>query len=109
MFAQKTSLQRVAVAQQQLRAFSTAEKVQKMEMTMRTPYKTLFEGFSSFENIFVHGVAGRIGIVNQTPSQIHLIPAGEIHVTDMSEGAGKKTTSQSGKFIHTGGWVFVHP
>ena len=26
----------------------------------------------------------------------------------MTEGAGKITTSESGEFIHTGGWLFVH-
>ena len=26
----------------------------------------------------------------------------------MAEGEGKITTSESGEFIHTGGWLFVH-
>ena len=26
----------------------------------------------------------------------------------MTEGAGKITKSESGEFIHTGGWLFVH-
>ena len=26
----------------------------------------------------------------------------------MSEGEGKTTTSETGDFIHTGGWLFVH-
>ena len=26
----------------------------------------------------------------------------------MAEGEGKTTTSETGDFIHTGGWLFVH-
>ena len=26
----------------------------------------------------------------------------------MSNGEGKLTTSETGEFIHTGGWLFVH-
>ncbi len=26
----------------------------------------------------------------------------------MSAGEGKETTSETGEFVHTGGWLFVH-
>ena len=36
------------------------------------------------------------------------MPPGLIKVASMVEGDGKKTQSDSGEFIHTGGWLFVH-
>ena len=38
-----------------------------------------------------------------------LLPPGQIWVAGMAaEGAGKVTKSETGKFMHTGAWVFVH-
>ena len=36
------------------------------------------------------------------------MPPGQFKVAGMAEGEGKITTSESGEFIHTGGWLFVH-
>ena len=36
------------------------------------------------------------------------MPPGQIKVAHMMEGPGKITKSDSGEFIHTGGWLFVH-
>ena len=110
MFAQRsTHFKRMAMVQNQMRFFGVAAKLPKMELTVRTPYKTFFNKFATFDTVFVDGVKGRIALVNGMPAQIHLIPAGQLTVSDIGEGPGKQTESTSGKFIHTGGWVFVHP
>ena len=36
------------------------------------------------------------------------MPPGQIKLAAMTEGEGKKTQSDSGEFIHSGGWLFVH-
>ena len=48
MFANKSLFSRVAMTQYQMRFFGVAPKLQKMELTMRTPYKTLFKDFAGF-------------------------------------------------------------
>ena len=38
-----------------------------------------------------------------------MLPPGEIRVAHMDHvGEGKITKSESGEFLHTGGWLFVH-
>ena len=100
---------RLAMAQYQMRFFGVTTKLEKMAMTMRTPYKTLFNRFTGFDHVYVPTPDGRACILNKGLPAVHLIPAGEIQVMGMQEGEGKQNTSTSGVFIHTGGWVFVHP
>ena len=45
---------------------------------------------------------------NKTIPRVYLLPPGQIKVASMSNGEGKLSTSDSGEFIHTGGWLFVH-
>ena len=109
MFAQKTAFSRLAMARTQMRFFGVDAKLPKIELTMRTPYKTLFKDFAGFEHIQISTVEGEMALVNNTPPRIHFIPAGELTLVGMSDGEGNKTKSTTGKFIHTGGWVFIHP
>ena len=77
MFAQRSQhLKRMALVSDQMRFFAAVTKNTKMELTVRTPYKTLFNKFTAFDTVFVEGVKGRIALVNGMPAQIHLIPAG---------------------------------
>ena len=39
---------------------------------------------------------------------MYLLPPGEINIKGITAGDGNKTKSESGLFIHTGGWLFVH-
>ena len=64
-----------------------------MEMTMRTPYKTLFKNFSGFEHLYVQTPGGHTAIVNGAPPAVHLLPAGEVELINMTEGDGNHTTS----------------
>ncbi len=79
MFAKSSStVSRFAMAANQMRFFGVGPKLQKMELTMRTPYATLFKNFSAFEHIYVPVPDGRKCIVNKGLPSVHLIPAGEI-------------------------------
>lgn len=94
--------------QSQLRMFGVTPKLPKMELTIRTPYKTWFDQFSAFEHFYIKTIRGQQAIVNNGIPGIYLIPAGQIELVGMGEGKGKKTPSTSGVFLHTGGWVHVH-
>ena len=103
----KTSFARLMMVQNSMRMFSTA-KLPQLEVTLRTPYRTLFENFSGFEFFYVSTIKGNKAIVNSGVPATYLLPAGQIQFINMTEGQGKKTESTSGLFMHTGGWVHVH-
>ena len=102
-------MSRFMMGQYQMRFFGVGEKLQKMELTMRTPYKTLFKNFSGFEHVYIPTPEARYCVVNKGFPSVHLMPAGEIQVMNMQDGTGKMNKSPSGRFVHTGGWCFVHP
>ena len=92
----------------QYRFFGVLPKLPKTELTMRTPYKTFFENFASFTRVYVHNQKGLIGIGNKSIPRVYLLPPGEINVKGIQQGDGNKCKSETGLFIHTGGWLFVH-
>ena len=91
-----------------MRNFGVLPKLPKIELTMRTPYTTFFKDFNGFIRVYVGTSAGQIAIGNKTIPRVYLLPPGMIKVAHMTEATGKLTTSESGDFIHTGGWLFVH-
>ena len=88
--------------------FSVLPKATKMELTMRTPYRTFFENFNGFTRIYIGTLEGQIGIGNRTYPAIYLLPAGEIKVTALTAGKGNFSEESSGEFVHTGGYCMVH-
>jgi len=136
MLANKSSstlYKTVMMAQTQMRFFGVLPKLPKVELTMRTPYKTFFANFNQFTRIYVHTQKGLIAIGNRSIPRIYLLPPGELTVKNIQDGKiinqfddihydfgmkfhikilfigdGKFTNSDSGLFIHTGGWLFVH-
>ena len=106
MFTQST--RRAAIVAQQQRFFGVLPKLPKVELTMRTPYNTFFNNFAGFQRVYVGTSKGQIAIGNKTIPRVYLLPPGQIKVAHMTEGDGKLTGSESGEFIHTGGWLFVH-
>ena len=66
--------------------FSVLPKVPKMELTMRSPYRTFFKGFTAYQRIYVVTLQGLMCISNRTPPVIYLLPAGELKVTQMNRG-----------------------
>ena len=83
-------------------------KLSKLELTVRTPYGTMFSNFSGFTRVYAGTTKGQISIGNKTIPRVYLLPPGQLKVAGMTEGEGKVTKSESGEFIHTGGWLFVH-
>ena len=109
------SLKRVAnhhnsiiMCQSNMRFFGVLPKLPKLELTMRTPYETFFKNFKDFSRVYVGTSKGQIAIGNKTIPRVYLLPPGQIKLASMSNGEGKLTTSETGEFIHTGGWLFVH-
>ena len=49
-----------------------------------------------------------MAIGNRTIPRVYLLPPGQLKVAHITAGEGKMTPSESGDFIHTGGWLFVH-
>merc|ERR1711990_1140053 len=91
-----------------MRYFGVLPKLPKLEITMRTPYNTFFNNFSNFSRVYVQTSKGQIAIGNNTIPRVYLLPPGVIKLQNMADGEGKSTPSETGEFIHTGGWLFVH-
>jgi len=91
------------------RHFSVLPKAPKMELTMRSPYKTFFKNFIGFQRLYINSLKGQRVISNRTYPTMYLLPAGEIKLVGMikSEGSFVDQTS-TGEFVHSGGWCFVH-
>lgn len=50
-----------------------------------------------------------MAIGNKSIPRVYLLPPGEMKVHGMVAGAtGNKSKTDSGVFVHTGGWLFVH-
>ena len=83
-------------------------KHSKIELTMRTPYRTLFENFNGFKQLTVTTLSGNMAICNRSPPRIYLLPPGELKIFGLVAGPGNNTKSDSGLFMHSGGYLFVH-
>ena len=59
-----------------MRAFGVLPKLPKLELTMRTPYYTLFNNFSNFTRVYVQTSKGQIAIGNNTIPRVYLLPPG---------------------------------
>ena len=98
----------VILNQISLAAISTTKKP-KLELTLRTPYRTIFENFTGFSRLYVKSSEGNSSIGNRTIPRVYLLSAGQLSVKNLGQGEGRFTDSESGDFIHSGGWLFVHP
>lgn len=86
MFAKKSSqmiLRETLMAQHQMRFFGILPKLPKVELTVRTPYKTLFENFNGFNRIYVHTSKGLMAIGNRSIPRVYLLPPGELQVKNI--------------------------
>jgi hypothetical protein len=96
------------LVQQNIRFFGVLPKLPKVELTMRTPYKTFFKDFNSFNRVYVQTNKGQIAIGNRSIPRVYLLPPGQITVKGITAGDGNHAKNESGQFMHTGGWLFVH-
>ena len=69
-----------------MRFFGVLPKLPRVELTLRTPYKTFFDSFNNFTRIYVHTSKGLIAIGNRSIPRIYLLPPGEITVKNMAAG-----------------------
>ena len=92
----------------QMRYFGVVHKLAKQELTVRTPYRTLFENFANYRMLSVRTIGGNITLGNRSQPRMYLLPPGEMKVCNIGAGEGNHSTSDTGYFIHTGGWLFVH-
>ena len=91
-----------------MRYFGVMPKLAKMELTVRTPYRTVFSNFSAFSRLTVNTVGGNMTIGNKSIPRVYLLPPGEMKVCNIADGSGNHSSSDSGLFMHTGGWLFMH-
>ena len=89
MFASKSSsivMRQMAMAQTQMRFFGVLPKLPKVELTMRTPYRTFFENFNNLTRVYVATSKGLIAIGNRSIPRVYLLPPGEINVKNVQAG-----------------------
>merc|ERR1712166_862432 len=110
MFSTKpqTFGRQMMLMQYQTRFFSVVPKLPRMELTVRTPYRTLFKDFSGFARLYVRTIKGQMAIGNKSMPRVYLLPPGEMKVHGQNPGEGNFARADSGSFMHTGGWLFVH-
>ncbi|CAD8097716.1 unnamed protein product [Paramecium sonneborni] len=83
--------------------FSTAKKA-KMELTVRTPYKTILDKFEGFSRIVAKTNEAALIIQNRTPAAVYILPPGPLKIKFTQDVKGI-----TGDFLHLGGYVFVNP
>ena len=112
MFANRTQpsfARTMLMSQHQVRFFGVIPKVPKVELTIRTPYRTLFAGFNGFNRLYVETLKGNMAIGNKSVPRVYLLPPGVMNVQGLTAGKGNNLEADaSGKLIHSGGWLHVH-
>lgn len=85
------------------RAFSTITKKQKMELTIRTPYKTILENFEGFSRIITKSNEASLVLQNKSPPSLFVLPPGPLKIKLTQDVKGV-----SGDYMHLGGWLAIH-
>ena len=85
------------------RLFSEEVK-QKMQMTLRSPYKTYIKNFDGFSRIVGQTSEGALVIQSKQPPAAYILLPGTLKVQLTEE---RKDTS--GEFAHAGGFAVIHP
>ena len=80
MQAVKNSIYRNMIVSTQMRNFGVLPKLPKHELTMRTPYRTIFKDHPAFTRVYVHTIKGLMAIGNKTIPRVYLLPPGELSV-----------------------------
>ena len=89
MFASKSSSQiykQMVMGTYQMRFFGVLPKLPKVELTMRTPYRTIFNNFNLFTRVYVHTTKGLMAIGNRSIPRVYLLPPGEFKVQGVQHG-----------------------
>ena len=81
-----------------------AEIKAKMEVTLRSPYRTFLQNFDGFSRIIARTNEGSLIIQSKQPAGAYVVLPGSLKIQFTEE---KKDVS--GDFVHSGGFVVVHP
>ena len=98
----------MSLYQTQMRYFGVLPKLAKLELTVRTPYRTIFKDFNGFNRLYVQTQKGQMAIGNKSIPRVYLLSPGELKVAGIAKGEGNFASNESGLFMHTGGWLHVH-
>ncbi len=74
---------------QSIRDFGVLPKLPKLELTMRTPYRTIFSHFSNYEMVYVETTEGWIGLGGKSNARVYILPPGEIRVRGLAPESTK--------------------
>lgn len=69
-----------------MRFFGVLPKLPKVELTLRTPSRTIFENFNNFTRVYVGTNKGLMAIGNKSIPRVYLLPPGEIKVQNILPG-----------------------
>ena len=75
-----------------------------MELTIRTPYRTIVENFDGFSRVTAKTNEAILSIQNKSPAATYVLPPGLLKVKFTEQ-----RTDTSGEIFHCGGWATVHP
>lgn len=85
------------------RGFATLVKKPRMELTLRTPYKTYFNHFTEFRAVKARTPEAVLTISNRMPPALYMLAPGRLSVKPAVD-----TKDFVGEFVHTGGWAIVN-
>ena len=85
------------------RCFAAVVKKHRMELTIRTPYKTFFNRFTDFRAVKSRTPEGVVVISNRNPPAMYMLPPGRLSVKPIVD-----SKDFAGEFVHLGGWAVIH-
>jgi len=71
---------------QSTQLFNFSAKKAKMELTLRTPYKTYFEKFEGFSRIIAKTNEAALVVQNRSPAAMYVLPPGYNLLKEKPEG-----------------------
>ena len=75
-----------------------------MELTIRTPYKTIYKKFKDFSRLVTKTNEGILLVQNNMPAALHILPPGYLKVKLLKNDEGLPEN-----LMHTGGFISIHP
>ena len=85
------------------RHFSDEVK-QRMQLTLRSPYKTYMKNFEGFSKVIANTNEGALVVQSKMPAAAYVLEPGvlKVHLTEDSQDS-------TGEFVHAGGFAVIHP
>ena len=80
------------------------EVKQRMQVTLRSPYKTYMQNFEGFSKIVGRTTEGALVIQSKQPAAAYILLPGSLKVLLTED---RKDTT--GEFVHSGGFAVIHP